>query len=188
MLFRSRPGFTTLFHVRTEHRHPSPKRGTPPPKGGSPKRGTPPLPQKGGDTNKKPLRKKLKTQEPPFVFPPTGGAPRDGATHTQTSPCQNGDRHPDLDLLSAEADLIQQPEPHQRPLEAPASVQKQPTQPIPPWGPQQPLEAPLEPSPCEAPKKPKAERFQPTQEDIPAVLLPVALPLLDFWKIGRAHV
>lgn len=68
-----RPGATSIFHVRTEN--PSPKRGTPPPDGGTPKRGTPPLPQKGdptpppkGATNKKPLTRSLEQEA---LDPPT---------------------------------------------------------------------------------------------------------------------
>lgn len=130
--------------------------------------------------------KKKKTQEPPFV-PPAGGSAASDATHSQAGPCLNHDQRPDQDLLAANTDPSLPTELHQRPLGAPASVQKQPNQPIPPWGPQEPLERLPEPSPCEEPKKPKAVRFQPTEADIPAILLPVALPLLDFWaaKAGK---
>jgi len=68
-----RPGATSIFHVRTEN--PSPKRGTPPPDGGTPKRGITPLPQKGdptpppkGATNKKPLTRSLEQEA---LDPPT---------------------------------------------------------------------------------------------------------------------
>lgn len=178
-----RPGYTTLFHVRTEHLHPSPKRGTPPPKGGSPKGSTPPLPQMGEDTNKRTRTKKLKTQEPPFVFPPAGeSAGQAVATHTQPDPYPDQVQTQDPNPLPEHPDPCLHQETHQRPLEAAvsdenplkASFLDQPQQ--------EALETLLEASEENTPAKGKKARFQPTEADIPAILLPVALEILGFWK------
>ena len=73
------------------------------------------------------------------------------------------------------------------PCSAPlVATQPQPQQSVPPWGPAQPKPAP-EPEPAQpaakAPRtaKPKTARFEPTADDIPAVLLPVQTEILIFW-------
>ena len=177
-----RPGYTTLFHVRTEHLHPSPKRGTPPPKGGSPKRSTPPLPQMGEDTNKKTRTKKLKTQEPPFVFPPAGeSAGQAAATHTQPDPYPDQVQTQDPNPLPEHPDPCLHEETHQRPLGAAVSDENPPKASFPDDPQQGALETLLEAPGENTPAKGKKTRFQPTEADIPAILLPVRLELLGFW-------
>lgn len=63
----TRPGQTTLYHVRTEN--PSPKRGASPKRGPSPKRGVPPVPHMG-DTNKNQLTRTNNSQETPTPLEP----------------------------------------------------------------------------------------------------------------------
>lgn len=174
-----RPGQTTLFHVRSERVHPSPKRGTPPPKRGTPKQGSTPLPQKGeptpppkGGPNKNHLTKTNYQEdlEPPFI-PPAGGR-RD----------ERGGTHPYLDQVEIFGMDSQGSEQ--------AQAQPQPQQPVKPWEPSPPSPPAPDPEPqpeplAEAPVKARARKpklvFEPTEQDIPARLLPVASELLEFW-------
>ena len=79
------------------------------------------------------------------------------------------------------------------PTTPPAAAQPQPQQPVPPWGPvpateprptptPEPTPEPVQPA-AKTPRtaRPKASRFQPTADDIPAVLLPVQAEILIFW-------
>lgn len=180
-----RPGQTTLFHVRSERPHPSPKQGTPPPNGGSPKQGTPPLPQMGdptpppkGGPNNKHLTKTTYQEvlEPPY--PPTGER---RAERVDTHPC----------LDQGEFFHSPDPEPQATAINPnPGAAQPQPTQPVKPWeGPRQPPqpEAPPEPqtplahAPVDLPNQKRKAGFTPTAENVPAALLPVVSELLAFW-------
>jgi len=176
-----RLGQTTLYHVRSERINPSPKRGSPPPKGGSPKRGTPPLPQTGdptpppnGGPNKKHLTRTREQDLEPPLPPAPGGALDPWATD---------------DMCHDRDGFLIRP----CPSTPPAAAQPQPQQPVPPWGPvpaTEPRPAP-EPEPTPEPTqpaaktprtaKPRAARFTPTADDIPAALLPVQAEILAFW-------
>jgi len=79
------------------------------------------------------------------------------------------------------------------PTTPPAAAQPQPQQPVPPWGPvpateprptpkPEPTPEPVQPA-AKTPRtaKPRATRFTPTADDIPAALLPVQAEILAFW-------
>jgi hypothetical protein len=75
-----------------------------------------------------------------------------------------------------------EPQASESPLGAPVSVQKQPQQPIPPWGQPRPLE-----TPSDAPVKKRASQakttvFCPNKDDIPAALLPASEKIIAFWQ------
>ncbi len=192
-----RPGAATVYHVRAERIRPrvdpSPKWGTPPPNGGSPKRGTPPLPQMGGDTNKKPLtRTKLESQNPPLTPPHGSAQPRRPAvsdtppdlpkTAPSPQPVENPVENLVLNTFLISNPSFLEPQAPERPLEAPVGVQKQPQQPIPPWGQPRPLEGP-----SDAPVKKRASQarttvFCPNNDDVPAALGPVSEKIIAFWQ------
>ena len=176
-----RPGFTPVFKVRLEPATPRGKRPTPggkrPTPGGkapSPKRGRGPLghtphptPGAKAPPNKNPLtRTREQDLEPPLPPVPVGKT---------DARIEAGLRHDQDGFLV-------------NPCSAPpAATQPQPQQPVPPWGPVQPDPDP-EPEPAQpaakAPRtaKPKATRFAPTADDIPAALLPVQKEILAFWR------
>jgi hypothetical protein len=136
------------------------------------------------DTNKKDLtRNKLKTQEPPFVFPPAGeSAGQAAATHTQPDPYPDQVQTQDPNPLPEHPDPCLHQETHQRPLGAAVSHENPPKASFPDDPQQGALETLLEASEENTPAKGKKTRFQPTEADIPAILLPVRLELLGFWK------
>lgn len=192
-----RPGFATVYHVRSERirprSHPSPKRGTPPPNGGSPKQGGGPLPQMGGDTNKKPLtRTKLKNQDPPFAPPHGSEQPRRPSVsdtppdHVEKAPSpqpvENPVENPIMPTFLISDPSFLEPRAPQTPPESPLSVQKQPQQPIPPWGQPRPLEGPSEAPVKKQASKAKSAVFCPNNDDVPAALLPVSEKIIAFWQ------
>jgi hypothetical protein len=135
------------------------------------------------DTNKKHLTKKLKTQEPPFVFPPAGeSAGQAVATHTQPGPYPDQVQTQDPNPFPEHPDPCLHQETHQRPLEAAVSVENPLKASFPDEPQQEALETLLEASEENTPAKGKKPRFQPTEADIPAILLPVAPEILGFWK------
>jgi hypothetical protein len=136
----------------------------------------------GEDTNKKTRTKKLKTQEPPFVFPPAGeSAGQAAATHTQPDPYPDQVQTQDPNPLPEHPDPCLHEETHQRPLGAAVSDENPPKASFPDDPQQGALETLLEAPGENTPAKGKKTRFQPTEADIPAILLPVRLELLGFW-------
>ncbi len=192
-----RPGFATVYHVRAERIRPrvdpSPKWGTPPPNGGSPKQGTPPLPQMGGDTNKKPLtRTKLKSQDPPLT-PPHGSAQSRRPAVSDTppdpqkialspQPVEKPVENLVLDTFLISDSSFLEPQAPESPLGAPVSVQKQPQQPIHPWGQPRPSEAPSETPVKKRGSQAKRDIFCPNKDDVPAALLPASEKIIAFWQ------
>ena len=127
--------------------------------------------------------KKDLTAIPPFVFPPAGeSAGQAVATHAQSDP------YPDLLEDHSPNPLPEHPDPclheetHQRPLGAAVSVENPLKASFPDQPQQGALEALLEASDENTPAKGKKTSFQPTEADIPAILLPVRLEILGFWK------
>ena len=126
---------------------------------------------------------KLKTQEPPFVFPPIGeSAGQAVATHIQPDPYLDPLEDQDPNPLPEHPDPCPHKETHQRPLEAAVSDENPLKASFPDHPQQEALETLLEASEENTPAKGKKPRFQPTEADIPAILLPVRLEILGFWK------
>jgi hypothetical protein len=75
-----------------------------------------------------------------------------------------------------------EPQASESPLGAPVSVQKQPQQPIYPWGQPRPLEAPSEPPVKKRGSQAKRDIFCPNRDDIPAALLPASEKIIAFWQ------
>jgi hypothetical protein len=132
----------------------------------------------------KKIKKSKKTAiEPPFVFPPPGeSAGQAVATHAQSDPCQDQVQTQDPNPLPEHPDPCLHEETHQRPLGAAVSDENPLKASFPDEPQQGALETLLEASEENTPAKGKKVRFQPTEADIPAILLPVALEILGFWK------
>jgi hypothetical protein len=132
----------------------------------------------------KKIKKSKKTAiEPPFVFPPAGeSAGQAVATHTQPDPYPDQVQTQDPNPLPEHPDPCLHQETHQRPLEAAVSDENPLKASFPDEPQQGALEALLEASEENTPAKGKKPRFQPTEADIPAILLPVAPEILGFWK------
>jgi len=97
-------------------------------------------------------------------------------------PVENPVENPIMPTFLISDPSFLEPQVPQTPPESPLSVQKQPQQPISPWGQPRPLEGPSEaPVKKQAPKA-KSAVFCPNNDDVPAALLPVSEKIIAFWQ------